>query len=250
MTTLPARFIGRDVPYDEGMAVMRAAIAAVDRPAPIGGPVLLLLESAPVVTITRSGGTRALTTSPEDMAQDGIALVETDRGGDATFHGPGQLVGYPILRIAKDPLAPRTEGLASRPRVVEYVRALEQGLVDAACALGVLDARREEGATGVWVGDAKLTAIGVGVGRGVTRHGFAFNVTTDLERYTRHLVPCGLVGRPVTSLQRVLAARGLALPSRERVRDVVAAAVSTALAAFLSPTPAPSLPLLRGDVHG
>jgi lipoyl(octanoyl) transferase len=241
MTSLPARFLGRDVPYDEGMAVMRAAIADVDA----RGPVLLLLEHEPVVTITRSGGTRALTTSPEAMAQDGIRLVETDRGGDVTFHGPGQLTGYVVVRIARDPLAPRTDALPARPRVVEYVRALEQGLVDAARALGVHDARGDETARGVWVGDAKLVAIGVGVGRGVTRHGFAFNVTTDLPRYTRHIVPCGLVGRPVTSLARVLAGP---LPSDEHVRDVVATCVGDALARFATTT-VPHFPL-RGDVHG
>lgn len=221
---LAARFLGTGVSYAAGMAAMREAMARVDE----DGPVLLLLEHAPVVTVTRAGGTAHLTSSPEALAEDGIALEETDRGGDVTFHGPGQLVGYPVVRLARDNL---------RARLVEYVRALEQGLIDAAAALGVRGARREEGATGVWVGEgpgaAKLVAIGVGVGRGVTRHGFAFNVTTDLERFTRHIVPCGLVGRPVTSLQRLLPTT----PPDEQVRAVVAEHVGRALAAFLSSQP-------------
>ena len=176
------------------------------------GPVLLLLEHAPVITTTRRGGSAFVTTPHDEIERAGIAVVETDRGGDVTFHGPGQLVGYPILR-----LGPTSLGC----NLVGYVRALEEAMIAACTELGVVDAHRVEKMTGVWC-DApvvesiscglhdmhrevcKLTAIGVGVSGGVTRHGFALNITTELERYTQHIIPCGLTGRGVTSLERVL----------------------------------------------
>lgn len=226
--------LGSDVPYEEGMRVMREHMARVD----VDGPALLLLEHAPVITTTRSGGTAFVTASPAHLARDGIALIETDRGGDVTFHGPGQLVGYPVLRLS----AP-----GERADLVGYVRVLEDAMVRACVRLGVADAHRVEGRTGVWCDapsiDAealdcerawmprqkcKLTAIGVGVGQGVTRHGFALNVTTPLERYTRHIVPCGLIGRGVTSLERVL----VRVPSMDEVKrvvtDILLASVSAA----------------------
>lgn len=230
--------LGRDVPYDDGMRTMRAAVERVDD----DGAALLLLEHTPVITTTRSGGTAFVTTSREALAADGIALVETDRGGDVTFHGPGQLVGYPVLRIA-----PADE--RARIELVGYVRALEAALVRACVRLGVADAHGADHARGVWCDapvvneetlgcnfaqvsrqECKLVAIGVGVSRGVTRHGFAFNVTTPLERYTKHIVPCGLVGKGVTSLERVL----MRVPSMDEIKRVVAEEVTTGLDHFAS----------------
>lgn len=218
--------LGGDVPYDEGMRVMRQEMARVDEL----GPSLLLLEHTPVITTTRSGGAAFVTSSRDALAASGIALVETDRGGDVTFHGPGQLVGYPVLRIA-----PADE--RARIELVGYVRALEAALVRACKKLGVHDAHGAEHARGVWCDapvvdeetlgcnfaqvsrqECKLVAIGVGVSKGVTRHGFALNVTTPLEKYTRHIVPCGLVGRGVTSLERVLTR----VPTMDEIKRVVA----------------------------
>ncbi len=202
---------------------MHDAMARID----VDGPVLLLLEHAPLVTVTRRGGTTNVFASRERLAADGIELFETDRGGDVTFHGPGQLVGYPVLR-----LGPASLG----SDVVGYVHDLEAGLVDACRALGVADAHAKperdlagNHLTGVWcrangdvlAGDAKVCAIGVGLSGGVTRHGFALNVDIDLERFTRHVLPCGLTGRGVTTLARVLGSA----PSMAVVREQVAAAV-------------------------
>lgn len=231
--------LGRDLPYTEGMRVMRAHMERVDE----DGPVLLLQEHTPVITTTRTGGAAFVTTSAAELARAGIELVETDRGGDVTFHGPGQLVGYPILR-----LAPAGE----HGDLLGYVRKLEDALVRACIRLGVKDAHRVEGMTGVWCDapvvdeetlgcnfaqisrqECKLVAIGVGVGRGVTRHGFALNLATELERYTRHIVPCGLVGRGVTSLERVLARP----PSRDEVVAVVVDEVRRSLAGGVSRLP-------------
>lgn len=225
--------LGQAVSYASGMQAMRDAVSGVDR----DGPVLLLLEHAPVITTTRRGGLGAVSSPSEAIAHDGIELVETDRGGDVTFHGPGQIVGYPILR-----LGPASLG----SDVVGYVHALESGVTRACQALGVTDAhaKPERDATGnhltgVWCSapivsaiscglhdvrrdDAKLCAIGVGLSGGVTRHGFALNVDIDLERYLQHIVPCGLSGRTATSLQRVL--------PRTPPREVVMAALTDALA--------------------
>lgn len=218
--------LGQGVPYAEGMRVMREAMARVD----VEGPVLLLLEHAPVITTTRRGGLAHVFARPEALAADGIELVETDRGGDVTFHGPGQLVGYPVLRLGPSSLG---------SDVVGYVRDLERGLVEACRALGVADAHakpeRDEAGnhlTGVWCrapgplgGDAKLCALGVGLSGGVTRHGFALNVDIDIERFTRHVLPCGLSGRGVTSLARVLGGA----PSMPAVRAEVARRVVAAI---------------------
>lgn len=226
--------LGNGVPYQRGMDVMREAMARVD----VDGPVLLLLEHASVITTTRSGGSAFVTSSRDELARDGIALVETDRGGDVTFHGPAQLVGYPVLRLS---------AAGARADLVGYLRALEDALVLACVKLGVSDAHRVNGHTGVWCDapvvdeetlgcnlaqlsrqQCKLVAIGVGVGQGVTRHGFALNVATPLEKYTRHMVPCGLVGRGVTSLERVL----VRVPALEQVKRVVSEAVVEAVGAL------------------
>jgi lipoyl(octanoyl) transferase len=220
MASLRVIDLGADVDYQEGLRVMREVMARVDDDAD-GGPALVLIEHRPTITITRRGGTGAFVSPRERIEADGIAVVEADRGGDVTYHGPGQLTGYPIVRLGETSLG---------CDVVGFVRAMEQGIIDACRTLGVESAHRIDGKdafghvlTGVWanapvVADetlgchfhvveqrpAKLCAIGVGLGGGVTRHGFALNVTTDLERYTRHIIPCGLSAHGVTSLEHVL----------------------------------------------
>ncbi len=149
------------------------------------GDTLLLLGHAPAYT----AGRRSV---PEDvLAQLDAPLVETDRGGQTTYHGPGQLVGYPIVSLAELGLGPR-----------RYVEAVERALIAALAGYGV-EARREEGLTGVWTDAGKIAAIGVKVSRGVTMHGFALNVATDLRAYDA-IVPCGIGDRPVTSLNALL----------------------------------------------
>ena len=128
--------------------------------------------------------------TPEGLAARGIELVETGRGGDVTYHGPGQLVGYPILDLNPD-----------RRDVHRYVRDLEEVLIRAVGDFGVI-AGRSAGLTGVWVGDAKLAAIGVRIARWVTSHGFALNVSTNLDHF-RLIVPCGIADKTVTSLDEL-----------------------------------------------
>jgi len=158
---------------------------------------LLLLEHPDVITLgvkTRDDLSHVLE-SPESLAAKGIGLFETGRGGDVTYHGPGQLVGYPILDLKPD-----------RCDVHRYVRDLEDALIRAVAEFGVT-AGRVKGLTGIWVGpeghEDKLAAIGVRISRWVTSHGFALNVNTDLSRFGL-IVPCGIVGRGVTSLERLL----------------------------------------------
>jgi lipoyl(octanoyl) transferase len=154
---------------------------------------LLLLEHPPVITLgvkAKSSRTHVVAT-PERLAELGVELHETGRGGDVTYHGPGQVVGYPILDLRPD-----------RCDVHQYVRDLEEMMIRAARSFGV-EAGRVKGLTGIWVGAEKLGAIGVRISRWITSHGFAFNVTTDLSHF--HLiVPCGISDRGVTSLQKLL----------------------------------------------
>jgi lipoate-protein ligase B len=153
------------------------------------GDRLLLLEHDPVYTLGRGGDTANLLASPERLAEIGAELVRIDRGGDITFHGPGQLVAYPIVEL-RDPLDLR-----------RYVRALEAAVIATAAAFRVT-ADRVEGLPGVWVdGTRKLAAVGVRVRRGVTTHGLALNVSTDLAWF-EEMIPCGIPGCQVTSLKR------------------------------------------------
>jgi lipoyl(octanoyl) transferase len=169
---------------------------------------LLLLEHPHVITLgarNHNASSNVLET-PEALALKGVALFETGRGGDVTYHGPGQLVGYPILELQAD-----------RRDVHRYVRDLEEVLIQAVSDFGIT-ASRIPGLTGIWVGDQKLAAIGVRISRWVTSHGFALNVSTDLSHFGL-IVPCGIADKGVTSMQRIL---GRPVPMAE-----VAAAVET-----------------------
>jgi len=160
------------------------------------GDRVLLLEHDPVYTIGRGGDEGNLLATPERLAGLGTELVRIDRGGDITFHGPGQLVAYPVVEL-RDPLDLR-----------RYVRTLEAAIIATAAAFGVT-AERVDGLPGVWVeGTRKLAAVGVRVKRGVTTHGLALNVSTDLAWFDE-MIPCGIPGCAVTSLEREL---GVELP--------------------------------------
>jgi lipoyl(octanoyl) transferase len=153
---------------------------------------LLLLEHPPVITLGRNAGMANIVASRDFLTSQGIELHETDRGGDVTFHGPGQLVGYPIFDLR-----------AFTPRVgaVDFVRKIEEALIRTCGDLGVVTGR-VSGLTGVWTErepQAKIAAIGVHISRAVTSHGFALNVTTNLD-YFNLIVPCGIADKPVTSL--------------------------------------------------
>ncbi|MFN3322991.1 MAG: lipoyl(octanoyl) transferase LipB [Bryobacteraceae bacterium] len=163
----------------------------------------LLLDHPHVVTMGRNAQESNVLASPEVLERAGIAYEQTDRGGDVTYHGPGQIVGYPILDLRD-----------WKRDVVAYVRAVEQVIINALGEFGI-EAGREPGATGVWVNGAKVAAIGVHISRWVTSHGFALNVTTDLS-YFRYIVPCGLT-KPVTSMA--------ALGCKVRPADVIPALV-------------------------
>ena len=157
---------------------------------------LLLLEHPPVITLGRNAKQKNIVASPELLAQRGVELVECDRGGDVTFHGPGQLVGYPIFDL---------RALTPKIGVIEYVRRIEEVLIRSCGDLGI-PCTRIAGLTGVWTiaePQAKIAAIGVHVSRAVTSHGFALNVTTDLD-FFKLIVPCGIEDKPVTSMEREL----------------------------------------------
>ena len=175
------------------------------------GDRLVLLEHDPVYTLGRGGDAANLLASPERLAEIGAELVRIDRGGDITFHGPGQLVAYPIVEL-RDPLDLR-----------RYVRALEAAVITTAAAFGVT-ADRVEGRPGVWVdGTRKLAAVGVRVRRGVTTHGLALNVSTDLAWFDE-MIPCGIPGCQVTGLERETGA-----PTEMRaVRAVLASELAAA----------------------
>jgi lipoyl(octanoyl) transferase len=179
---------------------------------------LLLLEHPPVITLgVKTRNDRGhIVASADLLARKGVEVFETGRGGDVTYHGPGQLVGYPIIDLKPE-----------RCDVHRYVRDIEEVLIRTAAAFGI-EAGRVEGLTGVWVGRDKLAAIGVRISRWVTSHGFALNVTTDLSHFD-FIIPCGIVGRGVTSIQRLL---GRAVPLEE-----VESAVTDAFAEVFERTP-------------
>lgn len=152
---------------------------------------LLLLEHPHVYTLGRNARRENLLVPAEWLASRGVQVFETDRGGDVTYHGPGQLVGYPVFDLAQH-----------RRDLSWYMRSLEEVFIGVARGFGI-EAERLAGAPGVWVGQNKLVAMGVHVSRWVTSHGFAFNVNTDLH-YFEWIVPCGLRDKGVTSLEKLL----------------------------------------------
>jgi len=187
---LEVRRLGR-VPYADALELQRTLVE--DRRAGRVGDVLLLLEHPHVITLgTRSDAARSnVLAAPDRLAQLGVELRESGRGGDVTYHGPGQLVGYPILNLKPD-----------RADVYNYVRNLEQVMIAVSRTFGV-EAGRIEGLTGAWVGGSKIGAIGVRISRWISSHGFAYNVNTDLD-YFNLIVPCGIRDHGVTSLAREL----------------------------------------------
>jgi lipoyl(octanoyl) transferase len=190
MRLLDVRRLGT-VPYGEALAIQ--SVLAEERRHGRIGDVLLLLEHPHVLTLgARGDGGRAhILATPARLSELGVTVVETGRGGDVTYHGPGQLVGYPILDLQPD-----------RCDVHKYVRDIEEVIIRTVADYAV-QAGRIRGLTGVWVGHEKIAAIGIRISRWITSHGFAFNVSTDLD-YFRLIVPCGISDRGVTSLDKLL----------------------------------------------
>ena len=177
------------VPYHAAWDLQRQLVEG--RKARQVSDTVLFLEHPPVITLGRNARSEHLLTSPETLREFGIELVESDRGGDVTFHGPGQLMGYLILDLS-----------LIRKDVVWYVRTLEEALIRTAGEFGIC-AERRKGMPGVWVGEAKVASIGVHLSRWVTSHGFALNLAPDLSCF-RHIVPCGIAGSQVTSFHQIL----------------------------------------------
>jgi lipoyl(octanoyl) transferase len=182
------------VPYADALALQKQLVD--ERREGRIGDVLLLVEHPHVLTlgVRGDGGRSHILAADETLTSRGVQVYETGRGGDITYHGPGQIVGYPILDLKPD-----------RCDVHRYVRDLEEVLIRVAADYG-LAADRVPGLTGVWIGGEKVAAIGVRIARWITSHGFALNVTTDLD-YFNLIVPCGIADRGVTSLSRLLGRR-------------------------------------------
>jgi lipoyl(octanoyl) transferase len=205
---LQVRRLGR-VGYDDALALQKRFVEL--RRADTIPDQLLLLEHPPVITLgvkTRADRSHVVAT-PQVLESEGVEVFESGRGGDVTYHGPGQLVGYPILDLRPD-----------RCDVHRYVRDLEEVMIRAASSFAIV-AHRVSGLTGAWVGDDKLAAIGVRIARWITSHGFALNVTTKLAHFDL-IVPCGIAGKGVTSLERLA---GHPIPM-DRAEDAVALAFS------------------------
>ena len=183
------RYLGR-TPYAEALALQQSLHDSRKRNEI--SDTLLLLEHPHVITLGRAANRANILIDERTRTEKKIELFETGRGGDVTYHGPGQLVGYPIISLAPD-----------AQDVRRYVRNIQEVLVRTARDFGVEAEPRGGEHVGVWVGDDKLAAIGIRISRWVTMHGFAFNVTTDLE-YFNLIVPCGIQGHGVTSLEKIL----------------------------------------------
>lgn len=190
MTELAVRRLGV-VPYREALALQRTLVE--ERRSNRVPDTLLLLQHPPVITlgVRGDGGRSHIVASPDRLTELGVEVSETGRGGDVTYHGPGQIVGYPVVDLRPD-----------RCDVHRYVRDLEEVMIRT-CADYAVNAARIAGLTGAWVGSEKIGAIGVRISRWITSHGFAFNVSTDLD-YFDLIVPCGISNLGVTSLGRLL----------------------------------------------
>jgi lipoate-protein ligase B len=209
------------VPYEDALELQRAL--ARDR---ISGAIpedmLLLLEHPPVVTLGRATKARNMISSPEFLASKGVELFEVERGGDVTFHGPGQLVGYPIIDLKRH-----------RLDLHWYLRQVEQALIDTLSAYSIR-AERNVGFTGVWTKGRKIASIGVHARDWVTWHGFALNVTTDLS-YFDLIIPCGIDGVTMTSIEREI--KGQESQSPQATVEVAAELASRAFAKLFDLVP-------------
>ncbi len=219
MPAIPVEDLGR-LSYARAYEIQRRRHDAVLAGREVDSPEiarLLFVEHDPVVTVSRRPSAREhLIATPEMLAQHGVDVQPTDRGGDITYHGPGQLVCYPIVDLNRLKLKP-----------VEHVRLLEHAIIDTLASFGI-ETVQDDSATGVWVPDAsgapqrKIAAIGVRVRRWVSLHGLAINVTTNLDHFNL-IVPCGLAGRPVTSMHAEL---GAACPPMDDVKATLAEGLS------------------------
>lgn len=204
-----ANWLG-SVQYEEGLRLQEQAVERLrSGEAP---EQLLLLEHPHVFTLGRGADSSNILADREQLQAQSVGVYETGRGGDVTYHGPGQLVGYPIINLKPD-----------RCDVHRYVRDIEEVLIRTIAEFGVTG-KRIEGLTGVWVGNEKIAAIGVRIARWITSHGFALNVNTDLD-YFRMIVPCGISDKGVTSLSRLLG-------RRIELHDVARVAASNFAAVF------------------
>jgi lipoyl(octanoyl) transferase len=228
MRTLLVHRLGR-VEYGDGLQIMQLAGDAVRAGAPPATDHLFLVEHPPVLTLGRSADRGHIVAAPAWLASQGFELHETDRGGDVTYHGPGQLVAYPVL------------DLNDRPDVRRYVAALEEAMIRTCADEGVVAGRHGEH-RGAWVGHRKIGAVGVHLSRWITSHGLAFNVAPDLAHF-QVIVPCGIADPRlgVTSLAQELAALGRAAPPMAEVEDRLAAHLAEALGR----SPAPATPPLQ-----
>lgn len=215
------------VPYAAALAVQRDA-AKARLAGTLADDLLLLVEHPPVITLGRSSKDGNLLASEQLLAARGVELFEVERGGDVTFHGPGQLVGYPIVDLQRH-----------KQDLHWYLRQLEETMIRALSTLDII-AGRVEGKTGVWVGDRKIASIGVHARQWVTWHGFALNVTTDLS-YFDLMVPCGLPGVVMTNVERELLERatGACLAPTPALFDAVRARTTRAFAELFALAPEP-----------
>lgn len=217
------------VTYENGMALQQKLVELRQRDEI--GDQLLLLEHPPVITLGRGGKVDNLLASPQILESQGVRFFETTRGGDITYHGPGQVVGYPILHLGE-----------GKRDVRKYVTNLEEVLIRTVAEYGIT-AARVEGRRGIWVGNDKIAAIGVRIAHWVTSHGWALNVNTNLEHF-RLITPCGLHGTGVTSIERQL---GRAVPVEE-VREILAAKFAEIFERELVPRPE-TIRLVKIIVH-
>jgi len=212
---LKTQFYGANQDYEKSLILMHEHHKALclDK----SSNFLMLLEYKPVITYTRQHGHKSITSCEKNILADNIALCEADRGGDVTFHGPGQLVGYPIIKL-------KNVG-ANSIDVSFYMKNLQNALLNSCFELGIADALLLPGKSGIWIKTyehnlvklKKLIAIGVGLSNGVTKHGFAFNIDIDYSRYVKHITPCGLKGCGVITMKEIFNDLNQDLPNYESI---------------------------------